>query len=95
MYYTNGHPGSMSGFADQLKAMFGAVSQLPQTQRDINEIARTSSQLRSPEVQNTLMKIQSDAQSFARIQLSLQVFSTMASIGLFMLALSRHSKGGK
>lgn len=80
MYYTRGGMGQFNA-AEWLRAVQG----LPQTQRDINELATASKQARSPEVQQIAQEIKGEVQTFANVQLALQALSTLAILGIFIL----------
>lgn len=81
------HP--MTGLGASFTDVISSVFQLPQTQKDINQIAQTTKAAQSPEMQALIREIQGEVTDYARVQLVLQALATIAMVGMFMLELSR------
>ena len=75
------------------KDFFETIKNLPQSQKDLRTVAQTVDQLQDPRTVEILEQARDDMERYAYIQLGLQVLSTVAIFGVFMMALSRHSKG--
>jgi len=72
---------------------YGMVRGVPQTQQDIRMLAQTAQTAQSPNMQRMVQEIGSDVEMFAKVQLALQMFSTVAVVGIFLIALKNHSLG--
>jgi len=81
------HP--MTGMSGSFSDIVQSVFKLPQTQRDISQIAETTKTVQSPEVQAVMREIQGEVTDFARVQLVLQALATIAMVGMFVLELNR------
>lgn len=75
-----------SGLFDDVREF---VQGVPQTQRDIRQIAQTAEQAKSPEVQQMMKEIQGELQTFAHLQIGLQVLSTVSILTIAYLTLRR------
>lgn len=69
------------------------LKNLPQSQKDLRTVAKTIERVDDPKTQRMIAEARSDAEQYAYATLGLQVVSTVAIFGLFMMALSRHSNG--
>jgi hypothetical protein len=74
------------------QSLIQSLTQLPQTQKDIQSLARTGEQIRSPETQAILSAVQTDLTHFVSIQVGLQALSTLAALGVFMITLANYRK---
>jgi hypothetical protein len=79
----------MTGMSGSFSDIVQSVFKLPQTQRDISQIAETTKTVQSPEVQAVMREIQGEVTDFARVQLVLQALATIAMVGMFVLELNR------
>lgn len=76
-------------------SLFEALSGVPRTQADINQIAQVSQQLQSPQVKQEIQNIGTDLKYGAAALFTLQAISTAAMVGMFLIALDNHRKGRK
>jgi len=63
------------------------LTQLPQTQRDITQFAQSTQYLQSPQFQEQVKKVTQDIEMYTYAQLGLQTVATIATFGLFLIAL--------
>jgi hypothetical protein len=68
-----------------IKAMLASIFTLPQTQKDISQIASMAQQAQSPQMQAQLSQAQADLTTAIGTQLTLQFISTAALVGIFVL----------
>lgn len=64
-----------------------------QTQRDINVLANTAEQFQSPSVQSQLQEAKTLAETYATITLMLNVVTTVAIVGTFLIQIQNQKKG--
>lgn len=83
----------LSEVIKQAGSVLGMGQKMPQTQADIRQIAQAAQTAQSPAFQAQLQRVEAEVADYAKVQLALQAFSTMAIIGLFLIALRNHSKG--
>lgn len=72
--------------------LVNAIFKLPQTQKDINQLAQVSQQAQSPEVQKSVQDLVSRAESLAMVYLLLQVIGTSVAVGSFILQITDKGK---
>jgi hypothetical protein len=75
-----------NGLFDEVKEF---VQGVPQTQKDIRQIAKTSRQVQSPEVRQSVENIGEELQTFANMQIGLQLLSTIAIVTIAYLTYTR------
>lgn len=76
-------------------SLLDAATNAAQTQRDINVLANTAEEFQSPGVQQQLQEAKSLAETYATVTLMLQVVTTIAIVGQFLLQLQNNKKGRK
>lgn len=73
-------------------SLLDAATTAAQTQRDINVLANTAEEFQSPGVQQQLQEAKSLAETYATVTLMLQVVTTVAIVGQFLLQLQNQKK---
>ena len=89
MFYNTRSVHPMTGLGAGFTDIISSVFKLPQTQKDISQIAQTTKAAQSPEVQAMIREIQGEVADFAKVQLVLQALATVAMVGMFVLELNR------
>ena len=91
MYYIN-----MGKFnlQDSIKEGWQAIQSIPQTQKDIRDLAQTSQRLQSPDMRGAIDDIRREVQTFGNLQILLQGLSTIAILGIFIINLRNHNGRG-
>ncbi len=73
-------------------SLIDAASNVGQTQRDITKLANTAEEFQSPGVQAQLQEAKSLAETYATITLMLQVVTTIAIVGTFLIQIQNQKK---
>jgi len=71
------------------------ISSVPQTQADINELARTAAYAQTPEFRAALLQVESQAKNFAYVHLALQVGIAAIAMATFLVLLRREQRSKK
>ena len=80
---------------DSITKALSVVSQLPQTQADINRLAATAQYTQTPEFKAQLETAEKYAVSYAAVSLALQGVLTLVSLMSFLVLLRREDRQAK
>ncbi len=77
---------------EKAKEIYEGVSQLPQTQRDIQAIAQATRRAQSPEFQERVQSGIEEVEDMGKTILVLQAISAAAVVGMFLLQFKESMK---
>jgi len=79
----------MANLGLDLADVWNSITKLPQTQKDINQLAKTTQNIQSPEVQKKLSDLEYQVGNFGKTIVVLQAVVAGAAVGMLILAIRR------
>jgi len=75
-----------------LEAIYKAATSLPKVVKQAESITGAAQAIQSPQFQQQVREIRRDVETYAKVQLALQVLSTLAIVGLFAIQLAERRR---
>lgn len=78
-----------ASFTDSL---IKAVVSAPQSQQDVHQLAQATQYAQTPQFQQQIQEVKSDAEMYLAAQMGFQMVATIATFGIFLMMLNKFLK---